>query len=64
MSSKSQYKDALKRSNQFIRELKNEVKRLQNEVKELQRKLNNANIELRTCKKVLKPKKMWWQFWK
>ena len=57
MSSKEQYKDALKRARQINTEL-----HLKN--RDLQDALTRANKQILEFRRVIIYKKKWWQFWK
>lgn len=57
MSSKTQYKDVIKRKDKTIRELNAEVVRLNKSINNLRR--NNRELA-----NALVQNKKWWQFWK
>lgn len=59
MSSKGQFKDALKRDKEIISELNKKILLKDKIIKEL----NDQNSILR-IRISLKQKKWWWQFWK
>lgn len=62
MSSKEQYKDALKRERQIITNLKKEI----NDRDEIIRKLRAENFHNKIQLRESTPnrKKRWWEFWK
>lgn len=59
MSSKTQFKDALKRENKIISELKIEIQRKDDKIK----MLSKDNLRLMSQIFQIEHKKKWWQFW-
>lgn len=62
MSSKTQYKDALKREKQIILDLEKKIVEQEITIKELNDKIFYLNI--RNGKSITIENKKWWQFWK
>lgn len=63
MSSKEQFKDALKRANQEIRDLKKELAQANIKNLNLHGRIKDLQDILRTYQPKLRTKK-WYQFWK
>jgi hypothetical protein len=62
MSSKEQFKDALKREKQIIIDLKKELTEKDNIIRNLRSEL--FDYRMKNIKSITVEEKKWWQFWK
>jgi predicted RNase H-like nuclease (RuvC/YqgF family) len=64
MSSKEQYKDALKQKTRIIADQGKKITELNIEINSLSYQNRELNKRLRDAQRLLTPYKKWWQFWK
>jgi len=64
MSSKEQFRDALKRANAEIKELKNELTTVNIKNINLHGRIEDLQAIIKSLHTVVSRRKKWWQFWK